>query len=122
MATLQKLGEGRCYLLDDSHVRIGREPDNEIEITDDAVSGYHALVTIRQSQEKADTVEYIIEDLNSTNKTFVNNTAITQHTLKNGDIVRIGQTRLKFSTAPYSPTQKKFEGTLKLDPTKPFKH
>lgn len=122
MATLQKLSEDHRYLLDNGHVRIGREADNEIVITDDSVSGYHALVTIRPSQQQTNTQEYIIEDLDSTNGTYVNNIEIAQLSLKNGDIVRIGETRMKFSTASYSPVEMDFEGTRQLDPAKPFKY
>ena len=76
MATLQKLGHEEKCLLDQVQMRIGRAPDNEIIIQDETVSGYHALITIRAMERNEKNNEYIIEDLNSTNKTFVNNKVI----------------------------------------------
>ena len=119
MATLQKLGDEAKCLLDQTQLRIGRSPDNEIILEDEAVSGHHALITIRPLEHNEKQNEYIIEDLNSTNKTFVNNIQISSHVLKEGDIVRVGNTRLKFSTKKYTPPQKQFEQTQKLDPKKP---
>jgi len=118
MATLQRLGDDVKCLLDRIQMRIGRASDNEIIINDDAVSSYHALITIRQAPRNEKVREYILEDLDSTNKTFVNNKAISQHLLQEGDIVRIGNTRLKFSTKRYIPANKKFQQTQKLDPKK----
>ena len=119
MATLQRLGEDAKCLLDQTQLRIGRSPDNEIILEDEAVSGYHALITIRPLEHNEKLNEYIIEDLNSTNKTYVNNLEISSHVLKEGDIVRVGNTRLKFSKKKYTPPQKQFEQTQKLDPKKP---
>ena len=119
MATLQKLGDEAKCLLDQEQMRIGRALDNEIILEDETVSGYHALITIRPRQRDEKNSEYIVEDMNSTNKTFVNNKQITSHSLKEGDIIRVGNTRLKFSTKPYAPPQKHFEQTQKLDPKKP---
>ncbi|HEY5603639.1 MAG TPA: FHA domain-containing protein [Gammaproteobacteria bacterium] len=119
MATLQKLGDEAKCLLDQVQMRIGRLPDNEIILTDEAVSGHHALITIRPLARNENQNEYIIEDLNSTNKTYVNNLQISRHALKDGDIVRLGNTRLKFSTKNYVPPQTPFNQTQKLDPKKP---
>ncbi len=122
MATLQKIGDDAKCLLNQSQLRIGRSPDNEVILIDEAVSGHHALITIRQQEHNEKLNEYIIEDLNSTNKTFVNNVQISSHVLKEGDIIRVGNTRLKFSTKAYTPPQKQFEQTQKLDPKKPQRY
>lgn len=119
MATLQKLGQEEKCLLDQVQMRIGRSPDNEIIIEDETVSGYHALITIRPMENNEKTSEYIIEDLNSTNKTFVNNNAIDRHSLKEGDVIRVGSTRLKFSLKKYIPSTKQFDQTKKIDQKKP---
>jgi pSer/pThr/pTyr-binding forkhead associated (FHA) protein len=83
------------------------------------VSGHHALITIRPTLHDESQNDYIIEDLNSTNKTFVNNLQISRHILKEGDIIRVGNKRLKFSTKGYTPPQTQFKQTQKLDPKKP---
>jgi pSer/pThr/pTyr-binding forkhead associated (FHA) protein len=118
MATLQKLGDEEPYALALSQVGIGRAPDNEIVIDDDTVSAYHALITIRPAPHDETANEYILEDLDSTNKTFVNNREISSHRLKEGDIVRVGGTRLKFSIKEHAAPQKEFQKTRKIDPKK----
>lgn len=99
-------------------MRIGRSSDNEIVIEDDAVSGHHARITRRESQGGQQVYEFVIEDLSSTNATFVNNKEIKSHPLKDGDIIRLGRTRLKFSTKEYqAPPQEDFQKTQKLSKT-----
>ncbi len=119
MATLQKLGHEEKCLLDQVQMRIGRAPDNEIIIQDETVSGYHALITIRAMERNEKNNEYIIEDLNSTNKTFVNNKEVERHSLKEGDVIRIGGTRLKFSLKSYIPGSSQYDKTKKIDQKKP---
>jgi len=115
MATLQKLGNEALCPLNLSNMRIGRSADNEIVIEDDAVSVHHARITRRESQGDQQTHEFIIEDLSSTNATFVNNKEVKSHSLKDGDIIRLGRTRLKFSTKEYqAPPQQDFQKTQKL--------
>ena len=119
MATLQKLGQEEKCLLDQVQMRIGRAPDNEIIIQDETVSGYHALITIRPREKNEKESEYILEDMNSTNKTFVNNKEISSHSLKEGDVIRVGSTRLKFSLKTYIPSTKQYDETRKIDQKKP---
>lgn len=119
MAILQKLIDDRIYPLNQSQLGIGRAVDNEIVIDDDAVSSYHALVTVRESLGDSSVMDYILEDLDSTNSTFVNNKAIKLHKLTNGDIIRVGETRLKFLNKDVVATPKEdFQKTRKLSKNK----
>ena len=95
MATLQKIGEDKISPIASDRLRIGRAADNEIAIIDTTVSNQHAEIT-RHKVSDAQT-DYYIEDLNSTNHTYVNNQEILRRQLQEGDIIRIGTTRLKFS-------------------------
>jgi pSer/pThr/pTyr-binding forkhead associated (FHA) protein len=70
-------------------VTIGRLPDNTLMIDNPAVSSHHACV-FRAGDE------YVVEDLESTNGTFVNEKRITRQTLKNGDVVLVGKHTLVF--------------------------
>jgi len=68
---------------------IGRLPDNTLVIDNPAVSGHHACVF-------RDGDAYIVEDLQSTNGTFVNEKRITRRTLQNRDVLLIGKHTLVF--------------------------
>jgi hypothetical protein len=71
-------------------VTIGRLPDNAIVIDNPAVSGRHARV-YREGNH------YVVEDLKSTNGTFVNDKPIARHTLLEGDILLLGKHSLLFT-------------------------
>jgi predicted component of type VI protein secretion system len=71
-------------------VTIGRLPDNNIVIDNPAVSGRHARV-YREGNH------YVLEDLKSTNGTFVNDKPIARHTLLEGDTVLVGKHTLIFT-------------------------
>jgi len=73
-------------------VSIGRLPDNMIVIDNPAVSGRHARV-FREGNH------YVVEDLKSTNGTFVNEKPIARHTLLEGDTVLVGKHSLVFTLA-----------------------
>jgi len=68
---------------------IGRLPDNTVIIDNPAVSGHHARVF-------RDGDGVILEDLKSTNGTFVNGQHTTRHPLRNGDVVLVGKHQLVF--------------------------
>lgn len=70
-------------------VTIGRLPDNTIVIDNAAVSGHHACASLDGSR-------FVLEDLDSTNGTLVNDRRVSRHTLQNGDIVQIGSHTLEF--------------------------
>jgi predicted component of type VI protein secretion system len=73
-------------------VSIGRLPDNNIVIDNPAVSGRHARV-FREGNH------YVVEDLKSTNGTFVNEKPVARHTLLDGDVVLVGKHSLVFTVA-----------------------
>ncbi len=72
-------------------MKIGRKPGCEIQIDNLSVSGEHAnIFTVGDDS--------FIQDLGSTNGTFINNKKITKHHLKNGDTVVIGKHSLIYLT------------------------
>jgi pSer/pThr/pTyr-binding forkhead associated (FHA) protein len=78
--------------LDKPRITIGRKPHNDIQIDNLAISGEHAAIsTILQ--------DAFLEDLNSTNGSYVNGVLVKKHALKDGDIVELGKYRLKFLTS-----------------------
>lgn len=77
------------FVLDKEVMTIGRKEDNDIRIENLAVSGHHAkLLTIFDDS--------FLEDLDSTNGTFVNGQPINKHPLKHGDVIVIGKHELRY--------------------------
>lgn len=68
---------------------IGRRPDSDIVLDNLAVSGAHARVLTILSDS-------FVEDLDSTNGTFVNGERIRKHALKNGDVITVGKHQFRF--------------------------
>ena len=68
---------------------LGRRPYNDIVIDNLAVSGEHAAVQMVDGQ-------VYLEDLNSTNGTYVNGKATRKQLLENGDVVEVGKYQIKF--------------------------
>jgi pSer/pThr/pTyr-binding forkhead associated (FHA) protein len=71
-------------------ITIGRNPKNDIRVDNPAVSNSHAAVRKVMNT-------YYIEDLDSTNGTFVNEKKIARYELLDGDEVIIGKHSLIFS-------------------------
>jgi len=68
---------------------IGRHPHNDITLDHPAISRTHAYLARRDGS-------YVIEDVGSTNGTFVNGQRIRRQVLQNGDRIRVGHTDLVF--------------------------
>lgn len=75
--------------LDQDVINIGRSRDNHIVVDDRAVSRYHLQIRLRFGR-------YTLFDTQSHGGTFVNDVVIKEHTLQNGDVIRIGNTRLVY--------------------------
>ena len=68
---------------------LGRRPYNDIVIDNMAVSGEHAVLQLSGT-------EAYIEDLNSTNGTYVNGKTVKKQQLHHGDTVEIGKYKIKY--------------------------
>ncbi|HEV6967730.1 MULTISPECIES: FHA domain-containing protein [Roseateles] len=68
---------------------LGRRPYNDIVIDNLAVSGEHAVLQMVGN-------DVFIEDLNSTNGTYINGKAIKKQLLADNDTVEIGKYKIKF--------------------------
>ncbi len=69
---------------------IGRAPDCDLVLEDEFVSNYHAKVYLLGGR-------FYVEDLGSTNGTFVNGRRIsTPLELRGGDVIQVGRTSLEF--------------------------
>lgn len=79
--------------LDSAPVTLGRSSDNDMELGDDEfASAHHARVEPRRDG-------IWVEDVGSTNGTFVNGMKLDQpRKLVAGDVIRVGETDLRFET------------------------
>jgi uncharacterized RDD family membrane protein YckC len=71
-------------------ISIGRDPSNDLVLSDSMVSRRHAILEHRDNQ-------YVLRDNNSSNGTLVNGDRVeSEKTLRDGDLVAIGSSRLLF--------------------------
>ncbi len=84
LRVLKEYDADEIYEVGKKPVSIGRDNSNDIVILDDLVSRRHARVFLEGD-------EYWIEDLNSTNGTYLNNVPIERSPLKSGDKINIGK-------------------------------
>jgi pSer/pThr/pTyr-binding forkhead associated (FHA) protein len=81
---------------------LGRRPYNDIVIDNLAVSGEHAVLQLTGN-------EVYLEDLNSTNGTYINGKAVKKQLLQNSDTVEIGKYKIKYINEAAGPS---FEKTM----------
>jgi pSer/pThr/pTyr-binding forkhead associated (FHA) protein len=99
-------------VLDRQELTIGRAEDNDLVLSDAAVSAHHARIAKVQSA-------FYLEDLGSTNGTFVNETRIDERALDDLDQIRIGAQLLVFRSKTGAiglDRETDFEKTLLLRP------
>ena len=102
MAMVVQMHEGVAinkFKLDKPVLRIGRDPASDIFIDNTVVSTEHAVIKAEVNptpDAPGGAPEFYIEDLNSTNSTFVNGEKITRHKLKHDDMIRVGWNTFKF--------------------------
>ena len=97
------------YNMNKERYTIGRLPDNDIRIDNPAVSGHHSLIINILNDS-------FLEDLNSTNGTYVNGKLIKKHALQHGDLLTCGHHQLRF-VEDDSAQQDEFERTLVIQPS-----
>jgi Protein of unknown function (DUF3662)/FHA domain len=83
------LAGGRSVPLTQPEVTIGRLPECDVVVEDPGASRQHARVRRTDGG-------FVLVDLGSTNGTLVNDVAIQEHVLENGDRITIGETILEF--------------------------
>ena len=99
------------YNMNKERYTIGRLPDNDIRIDNPAVSGHHSLIINILNDS-------FLEDLNSTNGTYVNGKLIKKHAMQHGDVITVGHHQLRFVDSQDSGAeQDEFEKTMVITPS-----
>jgi pSer/pThr/pTyr-binding forkhead associated (FHA) protein len=99
------------YNMNKERYTIGRLPDNDIRIDNPAVSGHHSLIINILNDS-------FLEDLNSTNGTYVNGKLIKKHAMQHGDVITVGHHQLRFvDSGDVESEQDEFEKTMVITPS-----
>jgi pSer/pThr/pTyr-binding forkhead associated (FHA) protein len=88
---------------------IGRKPHNDIRIDNLAVSGEHAAIITMLNDS-------FLEDLESTNGTYVNGRSVKKHFLQDGDVIELAKYRLKYVREAGESSGADTEKTMVLRP------
>ena len=84
---------------------LGRRPYNDVVIDNLAVSGEHAVINMSGS-------EVVLEDLNSTNGTYINGKAVKRQVLQNDDTIEVGKYRVKYVADTATQAPQNFDRTM----------
>jgi pSer/pThr/pTyr-binding forkhead associated (FHA) protein len=103
---------------DKESLSVGRKPDNDIVIDNPAISGHHCKISVQGGT-------YFVEDLESTNGTFVNEKRIKKSGLHHNDVVGLAKHALVFiedapqeAAAPPPPPAPAADATMMISPQK----
>ena len=108
LITTSSTGDKTEFELVNETTTIGRKPGNDIQIDNLSVSGRHAqVITILEDS--------FLEDLGSTNGTYVNGKLVKKHALENGDNITLGKYQIIYQNAAGSGEQD-FEQTMIIRP------
>lgn len=111
LITTSNTGEKKEFPLTNETTTIGRKPGNDIPIDNLSVSGRHAqIITILEDS--------FLEDLGSTNGTYVNGKLVKKHALENGDNITLGKYQITYvsSSGGSGSEQQDFEQTMIIRP------
>ena len=97
------------YNMSKERYTVGRLPDNDIRIDNPAVSGHHALIINILNDS-------FLEDLNSTNGTYVNGKIVKKHAMQHGDVITVGHHALRFVDSEADEPADEFEKTMVISP------
>jgi pSer/pThr/pTyr-binding forkhead associated (FHA) protein len=88
-------GVGIKIPIEKQQIQIGRDTECDISLEDDLVSKHHATLEVVLTPDD-NRIEYMLQDLESTNNTYVNDERINLCRLKDGDVIRIGMNNFRF--------------------------
>src|SRR6478672_3398095 len=81
--------------LEREEVILGRAIEADVRVNDTQVSRQHARVLALKNEEAGRT-DYVLNDLDSRNGTFLNGRRVRREVLENGDKITVGETILRF--------------------------
>ena len=109
IASVEGVEIKHVYLQKD-RTTLGRHADNDIVLDNLVVSGHHCAFELRGL------ADVFIEDLGSTNGTYINGKMVKRQRLNDGEVVAIGNFRVQYLSASEQPSGFSETMALKLDP------
>jgi hypothetical protein len=97
IASVEGVEIKHVYLQKD-RTTLGRSPDNDIVLENMVVSGHHCVFELHGL------ADVIIEDLRSTNGTYINGKMVRRQKLNDGDVIAIGNFRVQYLAASERPS------------------
>lgn len=96
------------YLLVGEQTTIGRHPSNDIVLALESISRFHARIDSRGDY-------FILQDLNSSNGSYVNGEKVTQLAIHNGDQVTFGNIEFDFLNEASDPAMVQSSSMVGMD-------
>ena len=97
IATVEGVEIKHVYLTKD-RTTLGRAPDNDIVFDNMVVSGHHCVFELKGLDDVS------IEDLRSTNGTYIDGKMVKRQRLQDGDVIAIGNFRIQYKEATEHPS------------------
>jgi hypothetical protein len=97
IASVEGVEIKHVYLQKD-RTTLGRAPDNDIVFDNMVVSGHHCVFDLKGLND------VFIEDLRSTNGTYINGKMVKRQRLRDGDVIAIGNFRVQYKEATDHPS------------------
>jgi len=108
IASVEGVEIKHVYLQKD-RTTLGRSPDNDIVLDNLVVSGHHCMFELKGL------ADVYIEDLHSTNGTYVNGKMVLRQRLHDGEVISIGNFRIQYLSASERPSGFSETMAMKLD-------
>lgn len=108
IASVEGVEIKHVYLQKD-RTTLGRNPDNDIVFDNMVVSGHHCVFELKGL------ADVYIEDLHSTNGTYINGQMVKRQRLHDGEVIAIGNFRIQFLAASERPSGFSETQAMKLD-------
>jgi hypothetical protein len=89
LVSLGGIDKGKDYRITKEKTTIGKSEESDIVVKGDFISRNHAILVSEKDR-------FILNDLESTNHTFVNDKKISRRILKDNDLIKFGEAVFKF--------------------------
>lgn len=110
IASVEGIEIKHVYLQKD-RTTLGRSPDNDIVFDNLLVSGHHCVFELKGL------ADVYIEDLHSTNGTYINGQMVKRQRLHDGEVIMIGNFRIQYLSASERPSGFSETQAMRLDVT-----